>query len=115
MDASLQNDPEIAALQQAAAAKRRKTLLIVVGAILVVPLYWGMGFSSVRASLVEEGYTDLQVKPLGLFEWSFEGKKGASTCSGAVTRLPFSTSKNTFCYSIDASGRASGSLGTSKD
>ncbi|MDI3282561.1 hypothetical protein [Polyangium sp. 15x6] len=115
MDSSLQNDPDIAALEQAAARQRRKKLLIVGGVILILPLYWGMGFSSVRASLAEEGYTDIEVSPSGPFDWSFEGKKGASTCSGSVTRLPFSSSKSTFCYSIDASGRASGSLGTSKD
>ncbi|MDC0741675.1 hypothetical protein [Polyangium mundeleinium] len=115
MDSSHQKDPDIAALEQAAAKERRKKLLIAGGVILCVPLYWAMGFSSVRGSLAEEGYTDLHVSPSGLFDWTFEGKKGASTCKGSVTRMPFSSSKNTFCSSVDASGRASGSLDTSSN
>lgn len=115
MDSSLQNDPDITALEQAAAKARKKKLLIAAGVILLVPLYWAKGFLDVRSSLAEDGYTDLSVSPSGLFDWKFEGKKGASTCSGNVTRLPFSTSKSAFCHSIDPSGKASGSFGTSSD
>ena len=115
MDPSLQNDPEINELQQAAAKQRRKNFLIAGGVLLLGPLYWAMGFSSVRASLAEDGYTDISVSPSSPFEWKFDAKNGAATCKGAVTRLPFSTSKNSFCYSIDPSGKASGSLGTSTD
>jgi hypothetical protein len=113
MDPSLQNDPDIAELEKAAANQRRKKFLIVVGVVLLIPLYWGMGFSSVRSLLERDGYTDLHVSASSLFDYGFEAKKGPATCKGTVTRLPFSTSTNSFCYSIDPSGRASGSLGTS--
>lgn len=109
MDPTFQDDPDILALKRAAAAKRRNTLLIGAAAILMLPLYWLMGFSSVRASLEAQGYTDVKVSAGGAFEYSFEAKKGASECKGSVTRLPFSTSSNSFCYSIDANGKASGS------
>jgi hypothetical protein len=113
MDPTLQDDPDILALKRAAAAKRRNTLIIGVAAIAMLPLYWLMGFSNVRASLEQEGYTDVQVSAAGAFEYTFDAKRGGSECKGRVTRLPFSSSKSSFCYSVDASGKASGSTESS--
>ena len=78
-------------------------------------LYWAYGFVDVRAALEEQGYTEVQVSAASPFEFEFDAKKGDSECKGTFTRLPFSSSSSSFCYSIDPSGRARGSVGSSGD
>ena len=114
MDPSLENDPDLVALQRAAAVRRNRNIAIAAAVVLAPVLYWAMGFSAVRGMLEEQGYTDVKVAAASPFEFKFDAKKGASECSGAVTRLPFSTSSSSFCYSVDANGKASGSTGTTR-
>lgn len=61
------------------------------------------------------GRAEVKVSPASPFEFELDAKKGAATCSGRVTRLPFSRSKSSFCHSVDASGKATGEVGSSGD
>ena len=113
MDADLDKDPEIAELKRADAARRRKRLIIAAAVVALPVAYWAYGFVSLRAALEADGLTDVKVSASGPFEYKFEGKQGDSKCSGAITRLPFSPSRNSFCYSIGPSG-ATGSSETKR-
>lgn len=108
------DDPDIAELKRADAAQRRKRMAII-GAIIALPiLYWAYGFVSVPAALQEDGFSDVKVSVGSPFEWKFDAKQGGSQCKGTVTRLPFSRSTNSFCYSVGPGGATGSSVTTSQ-
>jgi hypothetical protein len=92
-------DADVAAMKRA----NRKPLYITAGVIVAIAVWLGLqvlsGASAVRKSLEADGYTDIDVKTNGLFDFGYTAKKGNSTCGGSVTRLPFSTSKSEVCMS----------------
>ena len=107
-----EDDPDIAELKRADAAQRRKRMMYVGAAIALPVLYWAYGFVAVRSALEQDGFTDVKVSASSPFEFKFDAKKGASMCKGTFTRLPFSSSRNSFCYSVGEGG-ATGSSETS--
>jgi hypothetical protein len=94
----LSNDPDVAAMKRT----NKKPLLvgagIVAGILLLGVLFLFTGAASVRTSLVEGGYTDVDVKINGPFEYGFTAKKGTSTCGGVMTKTPFSSSRTETCF-----------------
>jgi FlaG/FlaF family flagellin (archaellin) len=92
-------DAEIRALR----ASRKRPIVIGLGAVVVLlagsVLYVLTGASSVRSSLISAGYTDVEVKTNGLFEYGFTARKLGATCGGTVTRTPVSTTREESCFS----------------
>jgi hypothetical protein len=91
-------DEEIQALR----ASRKRPLVIGLGAVVALVaasvLYVLAGASSVRSSLTSDGYTDVEVKTNGLFEYGFTARKAGATCGGTVTRTPVSTTREETCF-----------------
>ena len=92
------DDADIRAMK---AAKMRPLLYGLAGfggLVAACGLYVLTGVSSVRSSLEQEGYTDVNVKMNGPLDYGFTAKKGGATCGGTVTRMPFSTSRQEMCF-----------------
>jgi hypothetical protein len=82
--------------------KSRTGLIVVLvfAGLIVASIGWVLaGFGMVRASLTDDGYTDVKVSMRNPFTFSFDGKKGDSSCSGTITRLPGSMSREELCFS----------------
>ncbi len=94
------DDPEILAMQKAQRKKKLTTIGIVVGVLVVGALgVFPMG-SSVQSALEADGYSNVEVKRDGAFSFTFTAKKGDSSCSGSVTKMPGSTSSSEFCTAV---------------
>lgn len=92
-------DPDIAAIEQAQKTQRLKRIGIAAGIVLLLLFYWLKSYAGVSGSLADDGYTDIKVSIQSPFEFGFEAKKGNSTCTGTVKKLPFSSSVSSFCTS----------------
>ncbi|WP_394851147.1 hypothetical protein [Pendulispora rubella] len=53
--------------------------------------------AAVRAELAERGLWDVKVTLQGPFAYRFSGKKRAASCTGSVSRTPFSTTVTENC------------------
>lgn len=80
----------------------RKPIFIVLGLLAAAVVASGVfvlsNFSGARSALVAQGYSDVHVKLTGPITFSFDAKRGTSSCSGTVTRMPWSTSIQELCF-----------------
>ena len=53
--------------------------------------------AAVRAELAERGLWDVQVSLQGPFAYRFSGKRRAASCTGSISRTPFSTTVTEIC------------------
>jgi len=102
-------DPEVLAMTRAMQRSKRKPF-IVAGAFAVslcaaVAFFAIDGYEASRAELSERGYTEVEVHMASPFEYTFEGKKGATNCSGSFSRTPISSSINEFCFTAKGATR----------
>jgi hypothetical protein len=101
-------DPDLVAIKKAQRKAILDKLSYVGLAILAIGIFVIRGWGKVRGELEEGGLTDVEVSMKTPIEFSFKGKKNGMECSGTVTRLPFSMTKNESCV-----GSKGGDVGTS--
>jgi len=94
----MNDDPDVRALRRSKRAPLLVALVVLVALPLVGAAWVLRGFGAVRAQLEDQGYTSVELKIHGPFTFGFTGAKGTSTCSGTVTREPFSTSIEELCF-----------------
>jgi hypothetical protein len=71
----------------------------VVALLVLVPGLWVLkSWATVRSDLEADGYASPKVTFKGPFTFAFTAMKGASSCSGTVTRFPGSSSREEMCY-----------------
>ena len=96
-------------LQQMKRANR-KPIYIVLGLVAIGIVGSGLfvlsNFSGAKSSLESQGYTDVHVKLTGPITFAFDAKRGTSSCSGTITRMPGSSSTQELCFDTTPSPSA---------
>jgi hypothetical protein len=94
------DDPDLRALKKS----KRAPIFITLGVLVAIPIlgaaYVARGYMAVRADLEGQGYTAIELKLHGPFTFGFSGTKGTTSCSGTITRVPFSTSTQEICFDL---------------
>ncbi|MFT3775412.1 MAG: hypothetical protein QM820_59455 [Minicystis sp.] len=91
-------DPDIQALRKATRRPLWIGLGVAVATVIVCGLWVMAGTAATRRKLEAGGHTEVEVTIKAPFEYGYTSKKGAMSCLGTVTRLPFSTSVSESCY-----------------
>ncbi|WP_394845630.1 hypothetical protein LZC95_52445 [Pendulispora brunnea] len=72
-------------------------VIALVAALAGVVFFISGNSAAVRAELADRGLWDVQVTLQGPFAYRFSGKKGATLCTGSISRTPFSTTVTEVC------------------